>query len=410
MSGPPEDDEAVRSVRQRTVIPVAEFLRTEAAGGVLLVLATLVALLWANSPWDESYRDLWHRELSFGVGRFAISEDLGHWVNDGLMAVFFFVVGLEIKRELVVGELSDPRAASLPVLAALGGMVVPAVLFIAIAGGGEAGRGWGIPMATDIAFVVGVLALLGSRVPSGLKLFLLTLAIVDDLGAIAVIAVFYSEGIDAAWLAGGGASLLLVVAARRLGVRSPLAYVPLALAAWVCTLESGVHATVAGVALGLLTPARPVRGRPVLENLEHRLHPWSSFVIVPVFALANAGVDLGSGAVGSALGGRLAWAVIVGLLVGKTFGIAAFAALGLRLRAGTLPAEVRLGHIVGAGALAGIGFTVSLFVTGLAFERPDLIAGAKIGILAASVLAGALGTTVLLTLRRHPATLSGSGR
>jgi NhaA family Na+:H+ antiporter len=391
-------------------IPVAEFLRSEAAGGVLLVLATLVALLWANSPWDESYRDLWHHELSIGVGRFAISEDLGHWINDGLMAVFFFVVGLEIKRELVVGELSDPRAASLPVLAALGGMVVPAVLFIAIAGGGEAGRGWGIPMATDIAFVVGVLALLGSRVPTGLKLFLLTLAIVDDLGAIAVIAVFYSEGIDAAWLAGAGASLLLVVVARRLGLRSPLAYVPLALAAWVCTLESGVHATVAGVGLGLLTPARPFRGQPVLENLEHRLHPWSSFVIVPVFALANAGVDLGSGAVGSALGGRIAWAVIVGLLVGKTFGIAAFAALGLRLRAGTLPAEVRLGHTVGAGALAGIGFTVSLFVTGLAFDTPDLIADAKIGILAASVLAGTLGTAVLLTLPRHPATSSGSGR
>jgi NhaA family Na+:H+ antiporter len=265
-------------------------------------------------------------------------------------------------------------------------------------------------MATDIAFVVGVLALLGSRVPPGLKLFLLTLAIVDDLGAIAVIAVFYSEGIDAAWLAGAGASLLLVVVARRLGLRSPLAYVPLALAAWVCTLESGVHATVAGVGLGLLTPARPFRGQPVLENLEHRLHPWSSFLIVPVFALANAGVDLGSGAVRSALGGRTAWAVIVGLLVGKTLGIAAFAALGLRLRAGRLPAEVRLGHIVGAGALAGIGFTVSLFVANLAFDTPDLIADAKIGILAASVLAGTLGTTVLLMLRRHPATSSGSGR
>ena len=410
MSGLREDDKAVRSVRQRMALAVAEFLRTEAAGGVLLVLATLVALLWANSPWDESYQDLWHHELSIGVGRFAISEDLGHWINDGLMAVFFFVVGLEIKRELVVGELSDPRAASLPVLAALGGMVVPAVLFIAIAGGGEAGRGWGIPMATDIAFVVGVLALLGSRVPSGLKLFVLTLAIVDDLGAIAVIAVFYSEGIDAAWLAGAGASLLLVVVARRLGLRSPLAYVPLALAAWVCTLESGVHATVAGVGLGLLTPARPFRGQPVLENLEHRLHPWSSFLIVPVFALANAGVDLGSGAVRSALGGRTAWAVIVGLLVGKTLGIAAFAALGLRLRAGRLPAEVRLGHIVGAGALAGIGFTVSLFVANLAFDTPDLIADAKIGILAASVLAGTLGTTVLLMLRRHPATSSGSGR
>ncbi len=410
MSALREDDKAVRSVRQRMALAVAEFLRTEAAGGVLLVLATLVALLWANSPWDGSYRDLWHHELSIGVGRFAISEDLGHWINDGLMAVFFFVVGLEIKRELVVGELSDPRAASLPVLAALGGMVVPAALFIAIAGGGEAGRGWGIPMATDIAFVVGVLALLGSRVPSGLKLFLLTLAIVDDLGAIAVIAVFYSEGIDGAWLAGAGASLLLVVVARRLGLRSPLAYVPLALAAWVCTLESGVHATVAGVGLGLLTPARPFRGQPVLENLEHRLHPWSSFLIVPVFALANAGVDLGSGAVRSALGGRTAWAVIVGLLVGKTLGIAAFAALGLRLRAGRLPAEVRLGHIVGAGALAGIGFTVSLFVANLAFDTPDLIADAKIGILAASVLAGTLGTTVLLMLRRHPATSSRSGR
>ncbi|MBW3615770.1 MAG: Na+/H+ antiporter NhaA [Actinobacteria bacterium] len=396
------EDIDTRSGPRRFASSLAEFLRTEASGGVLLVLATLAALVWANSPWSGSYQDLWHYELTLGVGRFSVTEDLGHWVNDGLMAVFFFVVGLEIKRELVVGELRDPKAASLPVLAALGGMVVPALLFVLIAGGGEAGRGWGIPMATDIAFVVGVLALLGPRVPAGLKLFLLTLAIVDDLGAIGVIAVFYSAGVDGAWLAGAAVSLVLVVVARRLGVRWPLAYVPLALVAWVCTLESGVHATVAGVALGLLTPARPVDGRPVLEELEHRLHPWSSFVIVPVFALANAGVDLGGGAIASALGGRAAWAVIVGLVAGKTLGIGALTALGLRLRVGRLPEGVRFGHIVGAGALAGIGFTVSLFVTGLAFESPDLIAEAKIGILAASLLAGALGTLLLLAQQRAP--------
>jgi len=404
-----DDDAGQPLAGRRAASSLVAFLRTEAAGGVVLVVATCAALVWANSPWGSAYEDLWRRDLTVGFGQYAISEDLGHWVNDGLMAIFFFVIGLEIKRELVVGELRDPRAASLPVLAALGGMVVPAALFVAIAGGGEAGRGWGIPMATDIAFVIGVLALLGPRVPAGLKLFLLTLAIVDDLGAIAVIAIFYSDGIDGAWLAGAAAALLLVVAARRLGLRWPLAYVPLALVAWVCALESGVHATVAGVALGLLTPARPIKGRPVLEQLEHRLHPWSSFLIVPVFALANAGVDLGDGAVGSALRGRAAWAVIIGLVVGKTLGITAFAALGLRLRVGRLPDGVRLGHVGGAGALAGIGFTVSLFVAGLAFDSPPLVAETKIGILIASLLAGTLGTLLLIGVRHRQALASSRG-
>jgi Na+:H+ antiporter, NhaA family len=275
----------------RVLSPVTDFLRTEAGGGVVLLAATVAALGWANSPWAEGYDGFWHRSLTIGSGSWAVREDLQHWVNDGLMVVFFFLIGLEIKRELVVGELRDPRTASLPVLAAVGGMALPAAVFLAVVGAGEASRGWAIPMATDIAFVVGVLALLGPRVPAGLKVFLLTLAIVDDIGAIAVIALFYSSGLSGLWLAATVATLASIVFVRRVGVARPIAYVPFALVAWYCTYRVGVHPTIAGVALGLLTPARPVDGREVLGHLEHRLHPWSSYVVIPVFALANAGVS-----------------------------------------------------------------------------------------------------------------------
>ena len=318
------------------------------------------------------------------------------------MAVFFFVIGLEIKRELDTGELRDPRAATLPALAAVGGMVVPAVLYVALAGGGEAGRGWGIPMATDIAFVLGVLAVLGRRVPSRLKLFLLTLAIIDDIGAIVVIAVFYSGGVHLGWLASAALAFIGVWLLRVGGVSRPIAYLPLAVVAWVCTLESGVHATIAGVALGLLTPARPVAGRAVLTDLEHRLHPWSSFLVVPVFALANAGVALGADQVGEAAASTVSWAVVVGLVVGKTVGVAGMTAIAVRLRIARLPQGLTARHVVGGGTLAGVGFTVSLFVTGLAFDSTDLIDQAKVGILVASVVAGALGTAVLVIGPRRP--------
>jgi NhaA family Na+:H+ antiporter len=383
-----------------TVLPnagraVLEFLRTEAGGGVVLLAATVVALVWANSPWQDAYHDLWHHELVLGPGGWAVRESLGHWVNDAFMAVFFFVVGLEIKRELVRGELQDRRAATLPVVAALGGMVLPALLFWAVVRSGDAVAGWGIPMATDIAFAVGVLAILGDRVPRGLKVFVLTLAIVDDIGAILVIAVFYASGFDAGWLLGAAVMLALVVAARRLGVPWALAYIPLGVGAWYCTYRSGIHPTIAGVALGLLTPAGTIGGREVLEDLERRLHPWSSYVVIPVFALANAGVALGGEAIADAAGSRLTWGVILGLVVGKLVGIAGAAFAGARTGLGRFPDGVGVRHLVGAGAVGGIGFTVSLFITGLAFESEALQAEAKMGILAGSLVAALLGAAVL---------------
>ena len=396
MSAPtPDDDVAPR----RLIRPLREFLRTEAGGGALLVAATVVALLWANSPWSASYTDFWHTELTVGSGEWAIREDLQHWVNDAVMVLFFFLVGLEIKREVAVGELRSVRAATLPALGALGGMVVPALLYLSLAGGGEAGHGWGIPMATDIAFAVGVLALLGPRVPGGLKVFLLTLAIIDDIGAIAVIAVFYSSGVAAGWLAAAVAALLAVLVVRRVGLSNPLAYLPVGAVAWYCTYRAGVHPTIAGVALGVMTPASPVRHRHVLEDLEHRLHPWSSYVVIPVFALANAGVDLGDGALGDALSSRVAWAVALGLLVGKCVGVSTFSLAGLRARVGVLPRGVRPAHVPGAGALGGIGFTVALFIAALAFDDPALQAEAKIGILAGSVVSAVVGAAVLAALK-----------
>jgi Na+:H+ antiporter, NhaA family len=389
-----------RRTKPSTALPDAgralvEFLKTEGGGGVVLLAAAMVALVWANSPWQDTYHDLWHHEIGIGPEGWGLQESLQHWINDALMALFFFVVGLEIKRELVRGELQQPRTAALPVIAAIGGMVVPAVLFWALVGSGEAARGWGIPMATDIAFAVGVLALLGRHVPRGLKVFVLTLAIVDDIGAILVIALFYTADFEAGWLLGAVASLAVVVVARRLGVNHPVAYIPMAVVAWYCTYRSGIHPTIAAVALGLLTPARPVGGRPVLEDLEHRLHPWSSYFVIPVFALANAGVALGGDAIGDAAGSRLTWAVIVGLVVGKLTGIAGATFIGARTRLGQLPAGVGNIHIIGAGAVGGIGFTVSLFITGLAFSTEALQAQAKIGILVGSLLAAALGAAIL---------------
>ena len=389
-----------RRATPSTALPVAgrallEFLKTEAGGGVVLLVASAIAVAWANSPWQEAYQDLWHHEIGIGPSGWALRDSLQHWINDGLMALFFFVVGLEIKRELVCGELQERRTAALPVLAAFGGMVVPVVLFWALVGSGEAARGWGIPMATDIAFAVGVLALLGRHAPRGLKVFLLTLAIVDDIGAILVIALFYSAHFQAGWLLGAVGNLAVVVLARRLGVNHPVAYAPLAAAAWYCTYRSGIHPTIAAVALGLLTPAGAVGGRQVLENLEQRLHPWSSYFVIPVFALANAGVALGGDAVADAASSRLTWAVIVGLVAGKLAGISGAALIGARAQLGQLPSEVGAVHVIGAGAVGGIGFTVSLFITGLAFSSEALQAQAKIGILAGSFLAALLGAAIL---------------
>jgi NhaA family Na+:H+ antiporter len=353
----------------------------------------MAAFVWANVA-VASYEDVWGGRLTIGWRQFAISEDLHHWVNDGLMAVFFFVVGLEIKREFVRGELRDRRSASLPVLAAIGGMVAPALLFLAVNAGGTASRGWAIPMATDIAFAMVVLALLGSRVPAGLKLFLLTLAIVDDVGAIVVIAIFYSDRIAPEWLIGAGMAIVLIVVLRRFGFGHPMVYVLPAIVLWVCTYQSGVHATIAGVVLGLLTPARSFGDGDVIERLEYRLHPWSSLLVIPVFALANAGIHLDAGAFEGALTSGITWGVILGLVVGKPVGIAAATAVGLRLGLGRLPNRVSLRQVFGAGCVAGIGFTVSLFVADLSFGA-ERLSEAKVGIVAATVVSAMIGTTWL---------------
>ena len=393
----------VRTGARRVVDPVADFLRTEAGGGFALLAAAVVALVWINLVSTSGYESFWANELTIGIGEASITEDLRHWVNDGLMALFFFVISLEIKRELVTGDLSEPRAAALPVIAAIGGVVLPALLYLLIAGDGEASRGWGIPMATDAAFAIGVLLLLGDRVATGVKLFLLTIAVVDDVIAICVIAAAYTADLSLPWFAAAVAGLAVVAAMRRFGVSSPLAYVPIALAIWVATLESGVHATIAGVVLALMTPARPVNGRNVLEQLEHRLHPWSAYLVLPLFALANAGVAFGDADLSEGDAGRVALAVAVALVLGKLVGITVATLLALRLRIGELPQAIDLRSIVGVAALGGIGFTVSLFITPLAFDSASLVDGAKVGILAGSVVATAIGTAILaLRPRRDP--------
>lgn len=415
-----------RFVPRRLARPVQRFLHVEAAGGIVLLGATMVALVWANSPWSASYRDLWTTQLSFGLGDHVVVDDLRHWVNDGLMALFFFVVGLEIKREVVAGQLADVRSAALPALAAVGGMVVPAAIYVAINAGGDGVSGWGIPMATDIAFAVGVLAIVGSRAPSGLKVLLLALAIVDDIGAIVVIALFYSEGIDGAWLLTAIGGLTVVVGLRRVRVRYTPVYVVIGAVVWFATFESGVHATIAGVALGLLTPARPflteadsgavtaalsadhdvtlgeVRAASfelresvsVAERMQDLLHPWASYVVIPLFALANAGVEISGDALGDAASSPVTIGVVVGLVAGKFVGITGAVALARRLGAAELPVGVTMRHVAGMAAIAGIGFTVSLFISGLAFEdgRAD---EAKLGVLAASALAALVGAAVL---------------
>lgn len=374
---------------------LAEFLREEALSGVLLLLASAAALVWANVSGGEGYTDFWHQTLTLGAGGWAITEDLQHWVNDGLMTVFFFAVGLEIKRELAVGELRSRRVAALPALAAAGGVVLPIAIFLVLVGSGPAREGWGIPMATDIAFAAGVLALLGRFCTAGARLFLLAIAIVDDVLAVLVIAVFYSGGVDWRWLALAAGFLALILLMRRLRIPWALVYVPAGVALWGATLESGVHATIAGVVLGLITPAQTVRGRPVLEQLEHGLHPVSAFLVVPVFALANAGVYLGGGLLGEAATARLTWAVAAGLAAGKVLGIGGATHLARRAGWARLPGNMESREVWGIGALCGIGFTVSLFVTDLAFSDPALIGRAKVGLFAGSLISVLLGIALL---------------
>jgi NhaA family Na+:H+ antiporter len=394
-----------------------EFLATETAGGLFLVVAAVVALVWANSPWQEGYDALWHTELGVHLGHWEIELDLRHWVNDGLMAIFFLVVGLEVKRELLLGELRDRRRAALPVIAAVGGMIVPALVYLSLNPSLPESEGWGIPMATDIAFALGVLALIAPTIPSSVRLFLLTLAIVDDIGAILVIAVFYSSSVDPSWLAASAGVVLAIVVLRRNGFAASSLFASLGVCLWLMVHESGVHATVAGVVMGLLAPAEPELTREIvrsrtdelvdvfspeaaretsriarqavsrLEWIEHQLHGWSSLLIVPLFALANAGVHLTADSAREALTSSLTIGVVLGLVVGKTVGISVASWLAVRLGWADLPAGATWRHLLGAATLGGIGFTVSLFIAALAFDHPVLVDNARIGVLAASVVA-----------------------
>ncbi len=419
----------------------ARFVHSEVTGSILLLACTLLALAWANSPWSESYFHLLHTELGFSLGGTDRTMSLHHWINDFLMAIFFFVVGLEIKREMVVGRLSTFDKAVLPVAAALGGMIAPALFYFFLNPGGEAARGWGVPMATDIAFALGVLSLFGKRVPIGLKVFLTALAIADDLGAVLVIAIFYTSNLDLVALEVAGVFLLLILGARRLGIRSPLVYLILATGVWIDVLFSGVHATVAGVLLAMLMPVQGgrepehflaevrekwealrasdltrdsmIHDRSQLDAisnlrraaqdmepaglvLEERLHPFVVFFILPLFAFFNAGVRI-EGSFSETLVQPVALGVILGLVLGKQVGITLFSWLAVKSGRAALPEGVDWGDLYGAACLGGVGFTMSLFIAELAYESPALGAEAKIGILTASLIAAIWGMVVLAT-------------
>lgn len=387
-----------RATVARVIAPVQEFINTEVLGGLVLLAAALVAIIWANSPWDDAYYDLLHEHISIDGGIFHLDLSLQHWINDALMALFFFVVGLEIKRELVKGELQGFERAALPAFAALGGMILPAAIFFAINVGGPAERGWGIPMATDIAFALGLLALIGSRVSPQLRVFLLALAIVDDIGAIIVIAIFYSGDIQVDSLAIAAAIFALIYALNLARVTNFVPYIVLGVCAWIAVYESGIHATIAGVVLGLMTPAYALTTdtKAPLDRLEHFLHPYTSYLIVPLFALANAGVALTPSTLDNSITSSATLGVLLGLLVGKPVGIFVATWLAVRLRISTLPRGTTWPELAGAGMLAGVGFTVALFVNELAFESEILIERGKIGILAASLCAGVLGLIALV--------------
>jgi NhaA family Na+:H+ antiporter len=426
------------------VRPFQRFTAQEASAGIVLLACAIAALIWANSPWSHSYHELWDTHLKVGFADYTLDKPLHFWINDALMAVFFFVVGLEIKRAILVGELASPKRAALPIAAAVGGMAIPAALYAAVNVGGEGSSGWGIPMATDIAFSLGVLALLGSRIPISLKVFLTAFAIVDDIGAVAVIALFYTD--EVAWtnvlVAVGLLGVLGLL--NWLGVRHAVVYTIVGLGVWLSFLTSGIHATVAGILIAATIPSS-VRINPrefvehgramldqferdirrthsehatieqsaaveeleracmdvesPLQQLEHDLHPWVAFAVMPVFALANAGVALDGGLL-DALSGRVALGVLAGLVIGKQMGIFAFAWLAIQTGIAAKPNDVSWRQIYGISWLGGIGFTMSIFITGLALNGEELVSESKLAILVASLICGAVGWWILRTPAR----------
>lgn len=426
-STPPEASRVLVRAARAALRPIDRFLHIEAASGIVLLAVAAAALVWANSPWHQSYTSLWHTQVGFAVGEFSFFRSLEWVVNDGLMVIFFFVVGMEIRREIHHGELSEWRRAAMPVLAALGGMLVPASLYLAVAGAPATRDGWGVPMATDIAFALGVLTLLGKRVPPALRVLLLAVAVIDDLGAIIVIALFYSESFALRGLliatAGFGGILLM----QAFGMRSKLAYIPPAVTAWAGVYIAGVHPTIAGVLVGVVTPVRAWLGtegfitgvqsqlarlsapgaqgmsdhdwaeslrrvdvirREAMspaESLIQTLHPWVAFGIMPVFALANAGVRVTGN---NPINLTVAVAVTLGLIIGKPLGVFCAAWLAVRSGVGALPRGIGNRHLLVLGTVAGVGFTMALFIAQLAFRDGDLLASGKLGILCASAIAG----------------------
>ena len=443
---PPEAWEPLVRAARIVWRPLDRFLRIEAASGILLLMSAAVALAWANSPWRESYGQLWQVPVGVRVGGLVFERSLAWVVNDILMTVFFFVVGLEIRREIHHGELSEWRRAMLPAIAALGGMIVPAALYLIVARAPEVRAGWGVPMATDIAFAIGILTLLGKRVPASLRVLLLAIAVMDDLGAIVVIALFYSSGISVVGLGIAGGGVLLILLMQRLGLRSKAGYLVPSVAVWAGIYAAGIHPTLAGVIVGLLTPVRAWLGPAGLqsgvrreleqladlapgdlsthtltgslrqidlvrretlspaETLIEALHPWVAFAIMPVFALANAGVSLSDTALDSSAF-AIAAGVGIGLILGKPVGVLLAIGLTLRLRIGRLPSGLRFSHLLVLGLVAGIGFTMALFIAQLAFTEATHLSAAKLGVLASS---GAAATLALVLgrflMRRGPAT------
>lgn len=428
-----------KSIIEKILSPLQEFMKAESSGGIILIICTIVAMIWANSPLSDSYHNLWHTYITFDFGGYILKHSLHHWINDGLMVIFFFVVGLEIKRELLVGELSSVKKAALPVAGALGGMILPALIYFTFNAGKEGIAGWGIPMATDIAFVVGIMALLGPKFPFSLKIFILALAIVDDIGAVLVIAIFYTAEISTFALMIAAAIILLLIIFNRMGVRNLIVYSITGFALWLAFLESGVHATVAGVLLAFTIPVTSrintkkfteenvqlleefnrsgEHGENVLTNekrlsvvnaienncekiltplqrFEHKLHPWVAFFIMPIFALANAGVTIGSGFI-DAITNPISIGIILGLFIGKQIGIFGFSFIAIKLGLASKPEGVNFTKMYGAGILAGIGFTMSLFIANLAFPSEELLNIAKVGVLAASLISGIVGFIVV---------------
>jgi len=422
--------------------PISSILKNEIVAGALLFMCAVIAMIWANSPLKESYHHLWETHFTISFGNFEVSKTLHYWINDGLMSIFFFVVGLELKREIIGGELSTFKKAALPIGAAIGGMLVPALIFIGLNPYGPASSGWGIPMATDIAFALAVLIVLGKRVPVSIKLFLTALAITDDLGAVLIIAFFYTSDIFFMNLAIGGGFMATLIAANYLGVRNSLFYGIVGIGGvWLSFLLSGVHATIAGVLLAFAIPARtkidelgfikklkgytewfekadPNDSRLIttkqlhiiqeiktasmyaetpLQRLEKAMHPLVAFIVVPLFALANAGIEL-SGETFSSLLHPVTIGVVLGLVLGKFVGVAGFSFLLVKTKIAVLPRGVNWTHICGVALLAGIGFTMSLFISELAFTDPAMILHAKLGIMIASLTAAILGCVVLLTI------------